>query len=79
MAARLLVALGAAIAGGAGHAVFTGALAARLVAGLAARSHRMAVAGWRERNQINKINVNDILATHCIIAEFQKVGTYFLN
>lgn len=45
VAARLLVALGAAVASGAGDAVLAGALAARLVAGLAARADGVAVAG----------------------------------
>lgn len=45
MAARLLVALGTAVAGGAGDAVLAGALSARLVAGLATCSHGVAVAG----------------------------------
>lgn len=48
MAPGLLVSFGAAVAGGAGDAVFAGALAARLVAGLAARAHWVAVACWKK-------------------------------
>lgn len=43
MAPGLLVALGAAVAGGAGDAVLARALPARLVAGLPTRAHWVAV------------------------------------
>lgn len=55
MAARLLVPFGAAVAGGAGDSVLAGTLAARLVAGLATRSHWVAVTSWWRRKKELKI------------------------
>lgn len=53
MAARLLVALGAAVAGGARDAILAGTLPARLVARLPARSHGVAVASWGTMCKLN--------------------------
>lgn len=49
--AALLEALGAAVAGEAGHAVLARALPRRLVAGLAGGTNRVAVAGWVGRRR----------------------------
>lgn len=49
--AALLVALGTAVAGEASHAILARALPRRLVAGLAGRADRVAVAGWVERRE----------------------------
>ena len=49
--AALLVALGAAVAGDARHAVLTRALTRRLVTRLTGRAHRVAVTGWGEERR----------------------------
>lgn len=46
--AALLVALGTAVAGDAGHTILAGALARGLVAGFASGAHRVAIAGCGE-------------------------------
>lgn len=48
MTPGLLVSFGAAVAGGAGDAVFAGALPACLVACLATGAYRVAIAGWNK-------------------------------
>lgn len=77
--AALLVALGTAIAGEAGHAVLAWALPRGLVAGLAGRTNWVAVASWvGERGMVmgeGRHNANPKLSPRCSPREVKRRGT----
>lgn len=58
--ATLFVALGASVAGQSSHSVLARALARRVVAGLAGRTHQVAVAGWKGEGREKKVSLNSI-------------------